>query len=180
MLVGPENPTQEELQQWKLWQELPRPRVVRTQRGRNFYMVAVIAALSGVPATSLGSLLVEWRTHPAKSVMTSDFWSALPFIVGPLLLLLLFSVMLRRDRRLLSDGEIAIGKIVSVRRGGRRGWRVTYEFLDCSGQLITTSCYDNSRSVIEGAPIPVFFGRENPKDKQIALCGSPYEVAVDR
>jgi len=162
-----------------MWQEIPRPRVVRIKRGRKFYLAVIAAALIGVPATSLGSLILEWRTHPTKNAMTSDLWNAVPFIVGPLLLLLFVSVMLRRDRQLMSDGEIAIGKIVSVRRGGRRGWTVTYEFLDSSGQLITASCYDYSRSVIEGAQIPVFFSREDPKKKQIAPCGSPYEVAVD-
>jgi len=143
--------------------------------------VAVIVASMIVTSTVLfGILLAEWKAHPARQTMQSDIWSTVPFVAGALFFLLMFYIFLKRDRRLVRQGEITIGKVVGVRTGRRRGRTVTYEFLDRSGRLITASCPDNTRSLAEGMAIPVFFNSENPESDQIALCGTPYEVAIER
>jgi hypothetical protein len=108
--------------------------------------------------------------------MHSDIWSAMPFIAAPLLFMLMLYMFNKRDRKLVSEGEVTIGKVVAVNTK-RRYRTVTYEFLDRSGRLITASCPDNTRSFMKGMAIPVFYNSENPENDQIALCGTPYEVA---
>ncbi len=167
--------------EWSIWLELPRPRFIRMQRKQRFWVAVVVASMVVIPTVLFGILLTEWKAHPPKQTMQSDIWSTVPFVAGALFFLLMLYIVLRRDRRLVTQGEIAIGRIVSVRTGGRRRGRiVTYEFLDRSGRLITASCADNIRSFSEGMAIPVFFNSENPESDQIALCGTPYEVAIER
>jgi hypothetical protein len=129
-----------------------------------------------IPSLLLGFLIVEWRASPAKQVMKSDLWSAMPFIVLPPIFLLLVSWISIRDRRLVTQGEISIGKITDVRLR-RRGPDVRYQFLDRSGRLITASSPDNTRSFSPGMSIPIFYNPENPGTDQVALCASFYEVA---
>src|SRR5260370_20228347 len=165
--------------EWNIWLELPRPRLVRIQRRQRFWVALIFASMSVIATALFAILFTEWQAHPLKKTMHSDIWSAIPFIAGALLFMLMLYMFNRRDRRLVSEGEVTIGKVVAV--GTRRKYRtVTYEFLNRSGRLITASCPDNTRSFTEGMAIPVFFNSENPESDQIALCRTPYEVAIER
>ena len=79
-----------------------------------------------------------------------------------------------------------MAKLVGVDAGaghvglGQGGRTVTYEFLDHRGRPVTASCPDNTRSFSEGMEVTVFFNSENPESDPIALCATPYEVAVER
>jgi len=146
------------------------------QPRQRLWVAVIVASMIAVSTVLLGILVVEWETHPLAQTMRSHIWMASPFIIGPLLFLLIFYVLLRRQRRLVSESEITIGKIVGVRTG-RRGVRIaTYEFKDRSGRMITASCPDNTRLFAAGMSVPVFFAFENPETNQIALCGTPYEI----
>jgi hypothetical protein len=164
--------------EWDIWLGLPRPRLVRMQKGQRFWVALIFGAMIAVSTILLGALLTEWESHPTKRTMTTDIWTAVPFIAMGIFLPLLMHISLKSDRRLLRSGEVTIGRVTGVRIGRKRSRIVTYEFLDCSGRLITTSCPDNTRSFSEGMAIPVFFNSENPESDQIALCGTPYEVAI--
>lgn len=172
--------------EWDIWLQLPRPRRVRMQKKQRFWITLISMAAIMIVALLVGALFAEWQTHPAKGMMGTDILSAAPFIAGGLLLPLILHFFLKHDRRLLGQGELTIGEVVGVhaRRGyiglGRGGRTVTYEFLDCSGHLVTASCSDNTRSFSEGMAVPVFFNSESPERNQIALCGTPYEIAVER
>jgi hypothetical protein len=100
---------------------------------------------------------------------------AMPFIVGPPILLTMIFLILRGDRHLVRRGEISIGTVTGI-RNRRRGRIATYEFLDRSGRVISASCYDNTRSIVVGIQTPVFYNLEDPQRDQIALFGSSYEV----
>jgi hypothetical protein len=163
--------------EWDAWLKLPRPRLVRMKKGRRFWIALICVAMIAMPSILLGALFLEWQAHPTKRLMTDDIWRALPFIGGGLFFLLLIYTFLNRTRRLVTNGEVTIGRVTAVRTKGRRRKRiVTYEFLDRSGRLITTSCADSSGTLSEGMVVPVFFNFENPERDQVALCGSPYEV----
>ena len=108
--------------------------------------------------------------------MNPNLWSSIPFILLPLAFLALAFSISVRDKRLVREGEISIGKVIDVRRG-RRGRTVTYEFPDRSGRLVTASSPDNTRKISAGMAIPIFSKTENPQRDQNALCGSFYEVA---
>lgn len=164
---------------WNAWIASPRPRRLRLKHGYRFWVVLLAATLVIIPAVLAGLLVVEWDAHPPSQVFNSDFWSAVPFIVLPLIVLLLMFWIFSKDRRLMTYGEISIGKVTGL-RFRRRSPIITYEFLDRSGRLVTTSSPDNTRSFFQGMAIPVFFNPENPEEDQVALCGSVYEVAEVR
>ena len=163
------------LARWNAWKVGPRPRIVRLREGYRFWGTLLAATCVIIPSLLLLFLIAEWRTKPAKQVMNSDFWSAMPFIVLPLIFLLFTIWSLVGQKRLVARGEISIGKVTEV-RSRRRSVAVTYEFIDISGRLITTSSSDDTRSFSPGMPVPVFYDSECPATKQIALCGSAYEV----
>jgi hypothetical protein len=162
--------------EWNVWLELPRPRIVRTRQGSKFWLTLLTTVLIVVPLLLLGILFMEWASHPVQETFRAHAWSAAPFIFGPLLVLLVSSLILARDRRLIRYGEISIANIVAVRprRGGRT---VTYVFRTRTGASITASCRDNTRSYVEGMAMPVFFNPAKPAQDQVALCGTPYEPA---
>jgi hypothetical protein len=107
--------------------------------------------------------------------MNSDLLSAIPFMVLPLIFLLLAFRILLGHRRLETHGEVSIGKVTEVRLR-RRGLAISYEFLDRSGRLITASSPDNTRAFLPGMVIPIFYNPERPETDQVALSGSVYEV----
>jgi hypothetical protein len=150
---------------------------VRLKHGYRFWSTLLIATGVIIPCLSVGVLIFERRANPAKHVMNSDLWSALPFIVlPPMLLLLAFRISIR-DRRLVTYGEISMGRVTDVRLRRKRGPAITYEFLDISGRLITASSPDNTRSFSAGMVVPIFYEPESPGTDQVALCASFYEVA---
>jgi hypothetical protein len=167
---------QRKLGQWNAWIACPRPRPVRLKRGYRFWVTFLAATLVTVPVLVVGFLIAEHRAHPPMTVMNADLWRSVPFIVLPPILLLLMFWMFSGHRLLVTNGEVAIGRVTDV-CSRRRGQIITYEFLDCSGRLITTTSPDNTRSFSPGMDIAVFFNSENPRTDQIALCGSVYEVA---
>lgn len=172
--------------EWDIWLQLARPRVVRMQKRQRFWITLILTAAIAIATLLLGAVFAEWQTHPTRQMMETDILGAVPFIACGLFLPLIFQFFLKRDRRLLSQGELTIAKIVGVHVGGghlglgQGGRTVTYEFLDHSGRPVTASCPDNTRSFSEGMEVPVFFNSENPESDQIALCATPYEVAVER
>ena len=152
-----------QLAQWNAWKSGPRPRTVHLKH--RFWCALLLVTCLTVPSLLLGFLIAEWRTSPARQLMNSDFWSAMPFILLPLIFFLLAFWILVGQKRLVSDGEISIGKVTAVRLR-RRGHAITYEFLDRSGRLITASCPDNTRSFSLGMVVPIFYNPQSPSPKR--------------
>src|SRR3979490_2713694 len=86
-----------------------------------------------------------------------------------LIFLLIAFWILIGHKRLVTQGELSIGKVTNVRLR-RRGPEVTYEFVDHSGRLITASSPDDTRSFSPGMAIPIFYNTESPETDQVALC----------
>jgi hypothetical protein len=173
--IVPTHLQSDQLARWNTWKASPRPRNVRLKQGYRFWCTLLVATCVIIPSLLLGFLIIEWRASPAKHAMNSDLLSAIPFMVLPLILLLLAFRILLGHRRLATHGEISIGKVTEVRLR-RRGLAISYEFLDRSGRLITASSPDNTRSLLPGMVIPIFYNPERPETDQVALSGSVYEV----
>jgi len=150
--------------------------MARLKQGYRFWCALLAATCVIIPSLLIGFLFIERRASPSKQAMNSDLWGAMPFIVLPLIFLLIAIWILIGHRRLVTHGEISIGKVTDVRLR-RRGPAVTYEFVDRSGRLITASSPDNTRSFSPGMAIPIFYNTEGPETDQVALCGSVYEIA---
>jgi len=149
--------------------------MVRLKHGYRFWYTLPVATCAIIPSLLLGFLIVEWRASPGKKMINSDLWGTMPFIALPLIFLFLMSWILMAHRRLVTHGEISIGKVTAVRLG-RRGQAITYEFHDRSGRLIIASSPDNTRSFSPGMVVPIFYNAETPETDQLALCASAYEI----
>src|SRR5262250_297976 len=156
-----------QLERWNAWIACPRPRSVRLKQDYRFWCIFLIGTMLVVPSLVLWFMASEWRSGPPREVMNSDFWHAMEFVALPLVLLLLVLWIGARDRRLMTNGEISIGKITDVRFQRRPGPIVTYEFLDRFGRLITASSFDLTRSVTPGMAIPIFYNPENPRRSRL-------------
>jgi hypothetical protein len=149
---------------------------VRLKEGYRFWCPLLVATCVIIPSLFIGLAFIEWRASPSRQLMNSDLSEAMPFIVLPLIVLFIGYWILIGHKRLLTQGEISIGKVTDVRLR-RRGPAVTYEFVDCSGRLITASSPDHTRAFLPGMAVPIFYNTESPKTDQVALCGSVYDIA---
>ena len=149
--------------------------MARLKKGYRFWCILLTATFVIIPSLLIGFLFVEWLARPSKQAMNSDLWSTMPFTVLSLFFLLIAFLILKGHKRLVTQGELSIGNVTKVRLG-RRGPEVTYEFVDCSGRLITASSPDYTRSFSPGMAVPIFYNTESPETDQVALCGSVYEV----
>ena len=162
-----------QIERWSLWRTYQRPRIVRLRSP--FWSVFLLVTLLAVPSLVTAFLIVEWRHSPERQV-SPDLWSALPFILLPIALLVVNFWILIAHRRLVRTGELALAQVIGM-KSGRRGPTIRYEFSDRSGRLISASSPDNSRTISVGMIVPVFYNPENPEGDQVALCGSFYEVS---
>jgi hypothetical protein len=83
----------------------------------------------------------------------------------------------RRDRRLLAEGDLAIGIITRQELSGGKHRRSTirYEFKDTAGRLVQGEGTDQSRELYEDMTLPVFYNPANPREN-VALATASCEL----
>jgi hypothetical protein len=161
--------------------EAPRPRSVRIKTLNCIWLVAFPGA---------AVLVIYFGVQEALRLRQLGTDSALS--VGAMFDFVFSAVMLtassvifwivRRDKKLLKDGELAVGVVTHqklVKTGGRGGRRtqskVRYRFKDSSGQLYQGTGTDHSRDLRVEMTVPVFYDPEDP-DKNVALCTASCEL----
>ena len=85
---------------------------------------------------------------------------------------------LRKHWRLLTTGEMALGRVSSqqVRQSGdHTEHRITYRFKNKTGRIFSGEDTDQTENFYEGMVIPVVYERGNPNN-HLALCSTDYEV----
>ena len=85
---------------------------------------------------------------------------------------------LRRHRHLLTNGEMALGRVIEQRvrqSGGRSEHRISYRFKNRAGRIFSGEDTDRTQNFYEGNVIPVVYERSNPKN-HVALCSTDFEV----
>jgi hypothetical protein len=83
-----------------------------------------------------------------------------------------------RDRRLMTTGEFAVGKIIRQEEGSSRwgSWNaVTYVFADQAQQSLVGNARDYSKSLFEEMLVTIFYDPDNPK-RNMALEGSLFTI----
>jgi len=77
-----------------------------------------------------------------------------------------------KDRRLLAEGEIAMGTVIHQRRSGRKHQtsRIYYEFRDSTGRKIQSDTTDDSRTLYEEMETPVFYSPLDPYKNIPLVC----------
>ncbi len=85
---------------------------------------------------------------------------------------------LRKHRRLLTTGEMALGRVTAqtVRQSGdRTEHRISYHFKNKTGQVFSGEDTDQTENFHEGMVVPVVYEHGNP-NRHLALCSTDYEV----
>ena len=85
---------------------------------------------------------------------------------------------LRRHRYLLTDGEMALGRVIEQRireSRDRSSHRISYRFKNRAGRIFSGEDTDQTENFYEGNVIPVVYERGNPKN-HVALCSTDFEV----
>ena len=85
---------------------------------------------------------------------------------------------LRRHRKLLTTGEISLGRVSGQRikqAGDTSENRITYRYKDKTGRILTGEDRDQTENFYEGMVVPVVCERDNPAN-HLALCATDYEV----
>jgi hypothetical protein len=155
---------------------LPRPRRLRMSRqGKLKAIVTTVALAIAVGIFVSGAM----RTQPASARGAAASSPVLMFVLPIALVAAVSLVMLAaltRQKRLLAEGEMAVARV--TKRGiSRNGPNIGYEFTTPLGERLTGSAQDGSRQLSVGMSVPVFYDAQSPK-KQVALCGSFYEVVL--
>lgn len=164
----------DEEQQFHMLLELARPRPVRlSARGKSSLIVLAAGMLL------LVIVLTLMATLPAAGARRSVASGRMILVYAvPLGLVAVLGLLMRRglarEKNLLAQGELTLGRVTRQWRS-RNGNGIRYEFSPAGGQAISRSCTDYSRQFSEGMAIPVFYQTDQP-NRQIALCGSFYEI----
>lgn len=137
---------------------LPRPRKLKTTWKGRFYFAFVLAVVSLCTIYGLPAL---WSEFKGPNFLFAKHW---PLIVLPLFIYgnsLVFFRNRFRERKLLTNGELASG-YVTAQHNGQYMQSIQYCFKLADGKLITGRCNDASRSLFEGMTVPVFYDADNP------------------
>ena len=152
----------------RLLPELHRPRSIRMSRKGKWNVLIAI----GVPLLLFAVEAYDQHHRPTPG-MTLEALLKLNGVIGVLLVGIFWLRPYLKHKPLISEGEIAIGRITRV-DSGRLIW-VHYEFDTPSGERVTRMGTTFRIDLCPGVRVPIFYDRENPK-KQVALCASFFEV----
>ena len=149
-----------------------RPRPLKMKPTAYVLAVSLILALVGFSAPVFFLIRTsQWNPHAANGLP-----NLLSFgLLGLILLIALFAStrLLVRDRRLLSEGEVAIAVVnaQSFTGGENKSSKITYEFKDIAGRTCTGSGTDQTRTLFEDMRTPVFYD-----SRQTRVTTSPWSA----
>jgi hypothetical protein len=153
--------------------KLPRPRAVRfTEDAKSSIWVygivgALMASLFGFGTMRNMDAIRQIEQQGLVVLMM------LAIVVLPILAVLL---RFRRDKRLVSDGELGVARVTRqwfLRFKGTHS-NVSYAFEPESNKIIKGSFQDNSKSIFPGMEIIVYYDRDRPR-KHVAGPDAIYE-----
>jgi hypothetical protein len=156
---------------------LPHPRAARfTDFGRVFWVVLI----SGWVLLAALSARTDYALIKSKSFdLNSAMWNVIFPIIGGLAL----AAILRtesKNRKLLEDGCLALGTVLTRQRTGRkrRISEITYQFKNAAGEQYHRKSQDHTHSYFPGMLVPVFY---DPVDssRAVAIC-STYLLVVGK
>lgn len=156
--------------------ELPRPRPVRMSRRGKTAAIILSVAMLGFAAMLIVIGGVQWSNWRRHAAADPQIWVFGVLLFGVALAALAMQRGLARERRLLSEGEVALA-LIGRQWYMKNGSNIQYEFTTPAGETIKGRASDFSRQLFEGMTVPVFYDAQNPRRKT-ALCGSFYEVEM--
>lgn len=100
--------------EWELWLRLPCPRVVRIKKqtkAATIRLLTVIGAFVGFSALS-ALLLVEAHVYSPTQLRVYLLLGLVPCFASALLLISSLAFSFRKSRRLVRNGEVAMGNVI--------------------------------------------------------------------
>jgi hypothetical protein len=82
-----------------------------------------------------------------------------------------------RHRRLVSSGDLAIGRVIKRPGSSQNGTYLRYEFTPNTGERLSYLARQNVPALYPGMSLPVFYDHGNPH-KKVALCAALYKVEL--
>jgi hypothetical protein len=162
--------------------EAPKPRKVRVKTLPLMVMVVLPVATLIQFCFAIQARL---SFHNKLGSFLSSFNAILEFFF-PMLLIVVSGVtswMVLRHRELLRIGELAVGVVTHqklVKAGGRGGNRakskIRYCFKSVSGELFQGTGTDDSRRLLVGMTVPVFYSLKDP-ETNVTLCTALCELS---
>jgi hypothetical protein len=155
----------------RLLGDIPRPRPVRLSFKGEFVGLLTFP----VPLVFFAIVLNDERHHPTLAPSVT----VLAIILGAIEFLLVGLLWLWpcvKQKRLVSEGELAVGEITEVVDSPRNPW-VRYKFETPLGEKLTSYHQSYRVDLAAGMTVPVFYDAQKPK-KQVALCSAYWEVAL--
>ncbi len=131
--------------------------------------------LVAIPAGMLGTAILiasEEHYHPTGLSLRAGLETLCVVLIVASVVMSLVYV---RQKRLVSEGELAIGRVMGLAGSSRVGRYLRYEFKTGGGEWLSDIAWYNFPILSAGMSLPVFYDRDNPR-KKVALCGSLYEV----
>lgn len=151
------------------FEALPRPRQVSVKVTDLLMAVGLYIALG----VTVYFVLSSWR-NSQQSLHVKIFLCVWIFLM--IYIPVASVVETARDRRLLMDGEVALGRILHISKGKHS--RMEFRFEDRTGRTITASrrATPRDRSVSEGSAIIVFYDPANPEKRCVPLCRTLWKI----
>jgi uncharacterized protein (DUF983 family) len=155
---------------------LSKPRRISLKTSTRLLLVVFLIIISGITT----GLVLSHRSSLPKGNAGNTLTDIAFFIVFAGISLSIVGGMIRsvvRDRRLLSNGEIAVGVIVGQKIVGGRSKtsRITYEFKDGAGKTYAGKSDDETRELYEDMQTLVFYDRDNPAEN-VTLVGATVKL----
>ena len=144
----------------------------------------MIGVLGTFEAVFVSQVAANWETLTAGTDIPGRLWV---MAIGSVLIPLICYASLtefRRQRRLITGGELAMARITrqttrsagSARNGGRSSRQyIYYEFQDYFGRKVSRREMDFTRSLYEGMEVPVFYDPQNTENS-LPICASYYRI----
>lgn len=160
--------TAEERAMLAQFEGLPRPRQVSVKLVDLLIAVGLFIAAN---AFVMYCVLSSWPTSHRPSLIFLCGWGFLMICIP-----VVSAVRTIRDRRLLMDGEVALGRIFHISKG--KGSRMEFRFEDRAGRTFTASreATPRDRSVSEGSAIVVFYDPANPEKRCVPSCRTLWKI----
>ncbi len=169
------DPEEEEEARSRAMLTVGRPRPVRLISSGRVYFVVLSAIIVAVEVMLLRHLVRLYGETGSVAEFSAWEWIAAAGVVGLLAILIAVPLRLRRQRRLVETGEVALGRVTRQWKVRGNSW-IQYE-VNLGGATLKKNSLDASHRLYTGMKVPIFYDAAN-LSRQVPCCAAYYEVVL--
>jgi heme exporter protein D len=152
-----------------------RPRPVQLISTGRFYLAVLTGIVLAVEVMLLRYLVKTIVAEGSMAEFSAWNWIAAAGAVALLVVLVAIPLRLRRQKRLLENGEVALGRVTRQWKAGGNSW-IQYE-VNLGGATLRKKSHDPSHRLYTGMKVPIFYDAED-LSRQVPCCAAYYEVVL--